>query len=371
MKLLNVPWDQALDIILKTFSLGKIVENNIIRIAPHTAFAKESEEAAKAQESELKAVPLETKIFRINYADVSSIEKSIKDAKILSSKGSISIDKRTSSLAVNDVEPVFQKIENLLSTLDTPTSQVMIEARLVEMNTADASNLGIQWGVSHVGGSVPFKGFTGLSPGPFTGNNFMVDFPAAGVGTGTGSGFAIGILNSTGTMGLELQLSALERLDKTKVISNPRVVTADNEKASILQGQSVPYPKVDVASGQISVEYKDVAILIEVTPHITPSRDVTMSIYVKKEDISGESTIGGNPVPVTTKIEGTTKVLVQTGETIVIGGLLKRTEKEGTSGVPGLMNMPVLGWLFKTKTTTTETIELLIFITPRVLEQKT
>lgn len=364
MKLINVPWDQALDIILKTFSLGKIVENNIIRIAPYNAFAKEMEEA-------VKSVPLDTKIFHINYADVSSLEKSLKDAKILSSRGSISIDKRTSSLAVNDVAAVFQQIENLLSTLDTPTPQVMIEARLVEVNTVDVSALGIQWGVSHEGGSVPFKGYTGLTPGPFTGNNFIIDFPAAGVGLGTGAGFAIGILDSTGTMGLDLQLSALERFEKTKVISNPRIVTADNEKASILQGQSVPYPKVDVQSGQISVEYKDVVILIEVTPHITPSRDVTMSIYVKKEDISGESSIGGNPVPVTTKIEGNTKVLVQTGETIVIGGLLKKTEKESTSGVPGLMNIPILGWLFKTKGTTEETIELLIFITPRVLEQKT
>jgi len=364
MKLINVPWDQALDIILKTFSLGKTVENNIIRIAPYNAFAKEMEDA-------VKSVPLDTKIFHINYADVSSLEKSLKDAKILSSRGSISIDKRTSSLAVNDVAAVFQQIENLLSTLDTPTPQVMIEARLVEVNTVDVSALGIQWGVSHEGGSVPFKGYTGLTPGPFTGNNFIIDFPAAGVGLGTGAGFAIGILDNTGTMGLDLQLSALERFEKTKVISNPRIVTADNEKASILQGQSVPYPKVDVQSGQISVEYKDVVILIEVTPHITPSRDVTMSIYVKKEDISGESSIGGNPVPVTTKIEGNTKVLVQTGETIVIGGLLKKTEKESTSGVPGLMNIPILGWLFKTKGTTEETIELLIFITPRVLEQKT
>ena len=364
MKLINVPWDQALDIILKTFSLGKTVENNIIRIAPYNAFAKEMEDA-------VKSVPLDTKIFHINYADVSSLEKSLKDAKILSSRGSISIDKRTSSLAVNDVAAVFQQIENLLSTLDTPTPQVMIEARLVEVNTVDVSALGIQWGVSHEGGSVPFKGYTGLTPGPFTGNNFIIDFPAAGVGLGTGAGFAIGILDNTGTMGLDLQLSALERFEKTKVISNPRIVTADNEKASILQGQSVPYPKVDVQSGQISVEYKDVVILIEVTPHITPSRDVTMSIYVKKEDISGESSIGGNPVPVTTKIEGNTKVLVQTGETIVIGGLLKKTEKESTSGVPGLMNIPILGWLFKSKGTTEETTELLIFITPRVLEQKT
>lgn len=376
MKLINVPWDQALDIILKTFSLGKTVENNIIRIAPHTAFARESEEAAKAKESEMKAFPLETKVFHISYADVSNIDKTIKDAKILSSRGSISVDKRTSSVAINDVEAVFPQIENLLSTLDTPTPQVMIEARLVEVNTSDVSALGIQWGVSHEAGSKPFTGNVNLGKlitptGAFTGKNFMVDFPASGAGLGAGAGFAIGILDPTRTMGLDLQLSALERLEKTKIISNPRIVTTDNEKASIMQGQSIPYPKVDVQSGQISVEYKDVVILIEVTPHITPSGSVTTLIFVKKEDVIRETTIGGNPVPVTSKIEGNTKVLVQAGGTIVIGGLLKKTEKENTSGVPGLMNIPILGWLFKSKGTTEETTELLIFITPRVLEQKT
>jgi type IV pilus assembly protein PilQ len=373
MKLINVPWDQALDIILKTFSLGKSVENNIIRIAPYTALARESEDAARAKEAEVKAVPLETKIFHINYADVSNIEKSIKDAKILSSRGNISIDKRTSSLAVNDVAAVFQQIENLLSTLDTPTPQVMIEARLVEVNTSDVSALGIQWGVAHAAGSKPFQGNVNLGKitpaGAFTGKNFMVDFPASGAGAGAGAGFAIGILDPTRTMGLDLQLSALERLEKSKIISNPRVVTTDNEKASIMQGQSVPFPKVDVQSGQISVEYKDIVILIEVTPHITPSGAVTTLIFVKKEDIIRETSIGGSPVPVTSKIEGNTKVLVQTGETIVIGGLLKKTEKENTSGVPGLMNIPILGWLFKSKGTTEETTELLIFITPRVLEK--
>jgi type IV pilus assembly protein PilQ len=369
MKLLNVPWDQALDIILKTFSLGKTVENNIIRIAPHTAFAKESDEAARAKESELRAVPLDTKIFPISYADVKDIEKSIKDAKILSSRGSISVDKRTSSLTVNDVASVFPQVENLLKTLDKPTPQVLIEARIVELSTSDVVSLGIQWGVSQTGGSTPFKGFPALSLSPFTGKNFMVDFPAAGVGAGGGAGFAFGILNSSRTEGLSFQLSALERLERSKLISNPRVVTADNEKASILQGTSIPFPKVDVQSGQVSVEYKDVAILIEVTPHVTPTGDVTALVFIKKEDIISEAEISNNTVPVTSKIESSSKVLVQTGETIVIGGILRKTERETFSGVPGLMKIPVLGWLFKTKSTTEQTSELLIFITPRILER--
>jgi len=366
MKLLNVPWDQALDIILKTFSLGKTVENNIIRIAPHAAFAKESEDAARAKESELKAVPLYTRIFPISYADVASIEKSIKDARILSSRGSVSVDKRTSSVAINDVASVFPQIENLLATLDKPTPQVLIEARIVEAFESDVKSFGIQWGISNPEGTKPFIGTTS-NEGPFTGNNFMFDFPSP---EGTGGGIAFGILNSARTKGLELQISALETTGNSKRISNPRVVTTDNEKATILQGESVPFPKIDVQSGQISAEYKDVAITIEVTPHITPAGAVTMSVLVRKEDIKGFVPLGGGTqAPRTDKIEGVTKVLVQNGETLVIGGVLQKRERSDSSGVPGLMHIPVLGWLFKNKKTNEETTELLIFITPRVLEK--
>ncbi len=365
MKLLNVPWDQALDIILKTFSLGKTVENNIIRIAPHTAFAKESEEAAKAKEAELKAVPIETRIFPISYADVKGIENAIKDAKILTSRGSLSTDKRTSSMAVSDVASVFPQIENLLENLDKPTPQVQIEARIVEAFNSDVKSLGIQWGISTDGSNV-VAGTTANS-GPFTGNNFMVDLPSP---EGAAGGIAFGILNSAWTKGLELQLSALETVGRSKTISNPKLVTTDNEKAIILQGESVPYPQIDVQSGQISAAYKDVAILIEVTPHITPTNAVTMSVLVRKEDIKDWVPMGGGTqAPRTDKIEGNTKVLVQNGETLVIGGIFKKRLTEDSTGVPGFMKIPILGWLFKNKKTTEEVTELLIFITPRVLEK--
>jgi type IV pilus assembly protein PilQ len=370
MKLLNVPWDQALDIILKTFSLGKAVENNIIRIAPHTAFAKESEDAAKAEESELKAVPLETKIFPISYADVKDIEKAIKDAKILSSRGSISVDKRTSAVAINDVASGLTKIEGLLATLDKATPQVLIEARIVEAFTSDVRSLGIQWGISTAGDNIVAGGIsqgTTTNQGPFTGNNFMVDLPSP---EGAAGGIAFGILNSARTKGLELVISALETVGKSKTVSNPRVVTTDNEKATILQGESVPFPKIDVQSGQISAEYKDVAITIEVTPHITPTDSITMSVLVRKEDIKGFVPMGqGVLAPRTDKIEGNTKVLIQDGETLVIGGVFKKKKIEDSTGIPVLMKIPILGWLFKNKSTSEETTELLIFITPRVLEK--
>jgi type IV pilus assembly protein PilQ len=368
MKLLNVPWDQALDIILKTFSLGKTVENNIIRIAPHTAFAKESEDAARAKESALKAVPLDTKIFSISYADVSNIEKAIKDAKILSSRGSVSVDKRTSSLTINDVASVFPQIENLLEILDKPTPQVLIEARIVEAFESDIRSLGIQWGIFTKGNNIAAG--TSATEGLFTTNefnNFMVDLPSP---EGVAGGIAFGFLNAARTKGLELQISALETTGKSKRISNPRIVTTDNEKATILQGESVPFPKIDVQSGQISAEYKDVAITIEVTPHITPAGSVTLSVLVRKEDIKGFVPIGvGVQAPRTDKIEGVTKVLIQNGETLVIGGVLQKKQTADSTGVPGFMHIPVLGWLFKNKKTNEETTELLIFITPRVLEK--
>jgi len=371
MKLINVPWDQALDIMLKTFSLGKTVENNIIRIAPYTVFARESEEGARAKESELKAIPLETKIFSISYADVSNVEKAIRDSKILSSRGSISVDKRTSTLTVNDVGVILPQIENLLTTLDKPTPQVMIEARIVEVTTSAVQALGIQWGFSQPDGSIPFGGGIkqGLNTGPFTGKNFMVDFPATGAGASSGAGFAFGILNRAKTAGLDLQLSALASLNKSKIISNPRVVTTDNEKASIKQGTSEPYPQVDVQSGQVSVQYKDVVISTEVTPHVTPAGSVNMIVDISKDDILSEVIISGNSVPRTSTIRSNTKVLVQSGETLVIGGVLKKTVKETISGVPGLMNIPVLGWLFKSRSTSDETTELMIFITPRIVEK--
>jgi len=312
---------------------------------------------------------LETKIFSISYGDVTVVEKAIKDSKMLSPRGSISTDKRTSSLTVYDVASIFPQIANLLTVLDKPTPQVLIETRIVEISEKDETDLGIQWGISHPTGSKPFRGTMGT--GPFTGDNFIVDFPSAGAGPGSGAGFAFGILNTARTAGLDLQLSALETVGKSRIISSPKIVTTDNEKAVITQGVSQPFPKVDVASGQISVEYKDIAITTEVTPHITPAGSINLIVLIKKEDILATANIGGNEVPITSKMESSTKVLIQDGETLVIGGVYKKTEKETVSGVPGLMNIPILGWLFKGKSTSEDTTELMIFITPKIVEKPT
>lgn len=372
MKFRDVPWNQALDTILKTFSLGKSIEGNIIRIAPHTVFAKESEEKAQAEEAVIKAESLETKMFPISYAEVSAVESAIKNAKILSPRGSINVDKRTSTMIVKDIPSVFPEVESLLATLDRPTPQVLIEARIVEVNTASTRDLGIQWGLNihttdtlmSVGG---LSGVPTLSSGPFTGGNYIVDFPSKSAGPLSGSGITFGILNPAKTLGLDLQLSALETAGKGKVISNPKILTVDNGKAKILQGKSIPVRKL-TTEGTISTEFKDVTLELTVTPHITPDKSIGMSVEIKKEEL--DPTVPSvEGVPGTDKKEANTNVIIKNGETVVIGGMYKITENESRSGVPGLMKIPILGWLFKSELKEATTNELLIFITPRIVEK--
>jgi type IV pilus assembly protein PilQ len=372
MKFRDVPWNQALDTLLKTFSLGRRVEGNIIRIAPLSVFAKESEEKMKEAEASVKAEPLETKIFPISYADVSVVEAAIRNSKILTPRGSMSVDKRTSTMVVKDVASVFPEIENLLATLDRPTPQVLIEARIVEINTAASSDLGIQWGLNlqSANGLGSFGGLSGIpntGTGPFTGHNFLVDFPAKSVAPLSGSGFAFGIMNPSKTFGLDLQLSAFETVGLGKVISNPKVLTLDNGKAKILQGKSIPVRKL-TTEGTISTEFKDVTLELNVTPHITPDKSIVMALEIKKEEL--DPTVPSvEGVPGTDKKEADTNVIIKDGETVVIGGMYKINTNDTETGVPGLRNIPVIGWLFKNVLKTSTTSELLIFITPRIVEK--
>jgi type IV pilus assembly protein PilQ len=367
MKLINVPWDQALDIILKTFNLGKSVDGNIIRVAPLAVFTKESEEIAKSRAAEKLAEPLETRFFSINYADVAVVKESIISAKVLTARGSVSVDKRTSTMVIKDGASVFPQVESLLASLDKPTAQVMIEGRIVEINTSDETDLGIQWGVKLSAANTlsQVAGLSGLGTGPFTGNKFMVDVPANV--SGRGSGINFGILSPDRTFGLDIQLSALESLGNTKVISNPKVLTVDNGKAKIMQGKSIPIRKL-TTEGTVSTEFKDITIELNVTPHITPDGSVDLDIEIKKEELD-PSVPSIEGVPGTDKKEAKTKVIIRDGETIVIGGMYKVNDDHNLGGVPGLMKIPVLGWLFKNDHTKLATSELLIFITPRVVEK--
>lgn len=372
MKFRDVQWNQALDTMLKTFSLDKKIEGNIIRIAPNTVFEKESVEKTRAKEALIKEEKLETKMFPISYADVSIVETAVKTSKILTPRGTISVDKRTSSMFIQDIASVFPKVDELLQTLDRPTPQVLIEARIVEVNTNNERELGIQWGINvsttntltSIGGlsGVPFT-----STGPLSGGNYLVDYPAKGVGPLSGSGFTFGIIDPARTIGLDLQLTAIETMGNLKVVSNPKILTVDNGKAKILQGKSIPVRKL-TTEGTISTEFKDVTLELIVTPHITPDKSITMAIEIKKEEL--DPTVPSvEGVPGTDKKEANTNVIIKDGETIVIGGMYKITTNDSESGVPGLMKIPILGWLFKSNKTTSSTSELLIFITPRIVEK--
>jgi type IV pilus assembly protein PilQ len=367
MKLINVPWDQALDLILRTFSLGKVVEGNIIRIAALSVFAKENDEKAKAREAEAKAEPLETRFFLVSYASVKDVEKAIKDSKILTPRGSTSIDERTRSIVIKDGASVFSQVENILATLDKPTPQVMIEGRIVEINTNNERDLGIQWGIKVDAKNTlsSLGGLPGLGSGAFTGNKFLVDAPATL--SGRGSGVSFGMLSPDRTFGLDLQLSAIETVGNGKVISNPKILTIDNGKAKILQGKSIPVRKL-TTEGTISTEFKDINIELNVTPHIAPDKSITLEIEIKKEELDPTvPSIEG--VPGTDKKEAKTSVIIQDGATIVIGGMYKVNSTDTKSGVPFLMKVPILGSLFREDHTTVTTSELLIFITPRIVEK--
>lgn len=257
-------------------------------------------------------------------------------------------------------------------TLDKPTPQVLIEARIVEVNTAMTRDLGIQWGMqlqasntlSSLGG---LSGIPSTSTGAFTGNNYLVDFPAKNVGPLSGSGFTFGFLSPDRTFGLDLQLSAIETIGHGKVISNPRILTVDNGKAKILQGKSIPVRKL-TSEGTVSTEFKDVTLELIVVPHITPDGSIGMSVEIKKEEL--DPTVPSvEGVPGTDKKEAITNVIIKDGGTVVIGGMYKISTSDSDSGVPGLMKLPLLGWLFKNNTKTSNTNELLIFITPRIVEK--
>lgn len=378
MKLQNVPWQQALDVILKTYNLEKSVEGNVIRVLPRKVYEEETKVLSEIQLAKEMA-NIETRVFVVNYADVEKAKDTIEKAGIVK-KDNISIDKRTRSIIVKDTPSNLKTVESLISNIDKPTSQVLIEARIVEISSTFTKELGVQWGFewlssdmrTSLGGSIDTPGTpTGLSPTRpnVTGGQFPVaiNLPAKDAT----SAITFGYLNAAQTFGLDLRLSAFQDIGKSRVLSNPRIITSDNQKAQIVLGESVPYGEREVSGGQvtISTKFKDVAIIIEVTPQITTDDIISLNVNAKKEDLRRFVDIGqGTLAPHTDKVEASTSVFVKNGETMVIGGILKKKESDSVSGVPGLMNIPILGWLFKKKATDESNTEVLIFLTPRIIK---
>jgi type IV pilus assembly protein PilQ len=369
MKLMNVPWEQALDIVLKTFNLQKVIEDNVIRIATLKAFQDEKEAIAKTKEVLGKAEDIETRVFIVNYANVDKVRESIDKAKALSPRGSISTDVRTRSIIVRDIPSSMIEIQRLIKDLDKSTPQVLIEARIVEMNTNFARELGVQWGLQYrpeIGGqNTTVRGGLGttITGGQNPGLG-LIDLPV----TVPTSAVTIGYLNAAQTFGLDLRLSAAEAVGKAKIISSPKIMTIENEKAEIIHGTQIPVVTPGTADRPPTVTYRDAALKLVVTPSATPDETVFLDIEIANDvpDFRPGRAILGN-VPID-KREAKNKVLVRNGETVVIGGILKTREDEGEDSVPGLSKIPILGWLFKKELKKTESQEMLIFITPRLVK---
>ncbi len=364
LKMMSVPWDQALDIVLRTKGLGMTHENNVILIDTQADIARLQEDAARAKDAQVRAEDLETVIIPINYGRAKDMLDPLK--KVLSARGEMMVDERTNTLLVKEISKRIDEVKKLVRILDLPTPQVLIEARIVQADTSFARDLGVQWGgdFSAVGGasSVGIRGgVVGDATNPLTG--FAVNLPASGVaGPLGGIGMTFGRLTGS-PVNLDLRLSAGESTGLTKIISSPKITTLDNREAKIEQGQSIPYTTTSANLGT-KTEFVDAALTLTVTPKVTSDGHVNMKLKITK---NRPGTAGPSGVPPIDKKEASTEVLVKDGETTVIGGIYEVTDDDTVSGVPWFYKIPVLGYLFKKTSQSDRKSELLIFITPRIL----
>jgi len=378
VRLVNIPWDQAMEIILKMNGLGFTLEDNILRIASLGALAKEADDEIRTKEAKKKAEDLITRIIPVNYSEAGKIEPTIK--KSLSNRGETVVDARTNTLIVKDIPRNVDEVVALIKQLDKPTPQIMIEARIVEASLNFNRTLGVQWGGNFNANAtfgnptgLNFPNSIGVTGGPTMGavasgnGNYFVNMPApAGAGTGGGAvGFQFGSLSKA--LNLDLVLSALESTGEGKVISTPRVSALDNKEAKIEQGVSIPYA-TSQAGGATNVQFIDAKLSLTVTPHATPDNRIFMKIQATK-NAPDNSLLGAGGQPSIRKNEATTEILLTDGETAVIGGILVLDRGQTVNKIPFFGDLPLIGWLFKSTSTREEKRELLIFITPRIVKQ--
>ncbi len=379
LRLMEVPWDQVLDLILKNSQLGMQREGNIIRITTLKKLAEEKKaeiDAVKMEQQSKKsqetAEELISKTVPISYADLTNLTGILDGVK--SERGDIKVDDRTSTLIIRDIQSSIDEMMKLIEILDKRTKQVSIEARIVEVNTNYSRELGIQWGGSFAKttnkifpNTVQMRGGLpgGSLGGSVTAPNFIVDLPAA-VGAGTGAAVAMSLGSLTGAILLDIRLSAMENSGMGKILSSPRITTANHKEATIKSGRSIPYETVSSEGTQ--TQFVDATISLKVTPHITPDGFIRLEILATKNEADfGQTSAGGAPTILTKEVQ--TEVLVRDGETTVLGGLYKTTKSSSDAGVPFLSKIPILKWFFKQESDRTETEELLIFITPTIVEE--
>ena len=376
LKLINVPWDLALDIILEDAALGAEVEGTVIKVAPLATLQARQADLAKTIRTQEETEPLTNKQLFINYAVAEDVRPLAEP--LLSSRGEIRIDTRTNSLLVTDTVGRIAQIENLVNGLDTITPQVLIESRVVQATLDFTRELGVQWGANFrasaatgnpTGATFPSSvqvGGVGVgNPGPFgtIGDNFLVDLPAA-VGQGAGGALGIVLGSLTGAFDLDIRLSALENRGDGRVLSSPKVLTLDNQEARVEQGVSIPFLSVSAAGTQ--TQFVDATLRLEVTPHVTNDSRVSMKIRVT-DNAPDPAITGANGTPAIRRNEAETQVLARDGETIVIGGIFTRTTTENKSSIPWFNRIPLLSFLFEKTSHIDQRRELLVFITPRII----
>lgn len=380
IKLRNVPWDQALAIILRSKQLDQTRNGNIIRVAPIEVLRKEEELRLERAKARIELEPLTVRLIPVSYAVANEIQPQVQ--ALLTDRGKVNIDKRTNVLIVEDIAEVLLKVERLVRNLDTQTPQVLIESRIVEARSNFSRELGIQWGgnvnmnqqfgtqtglafpnsirISGAGDDVQNNQIQGVIPNP----NYAVNLPAAiGNGVGGGLGFVLG--SAGGSALINLRLTAAEQQGKVKIISAPKIVTLDNKKAKILSGEKIPITVV-TANGP-TTRFIDANLELNVTPHVTQDGAVLMQISAKKNEVGDRQDNLGVPGVITKEAE--TEMIVRDGDTAVLGGIYRRTAQENKSYVPWIGQIPVLGWIFKSTNRTDARDELLIFISPRIVNR--
>jgi type IV pilus assembly protein PilQ len=362
-RMVDIPWDQALDVVLKINGLGQEHEDNIVRVAPVERFINERKELTRAQQAAEEAEPMVTQIVPISYADVVELKTNLE--RLLSARGSIWIDTRTNTMIVKDVKVNVNNALALVETLDRQTAQVMIESRIVEASRNFLKELGVRLGSRYTQTTDNnFPSTISVDGGIASGDagNFLVDLPAA---VSAGSGGAISFAFAGASSLLNLQLSALENSGQGKVVTNPKIATLDNTEAVIESGRRIPYSTF--SDGGTKIEFVDASIKLRVTPHVAPDGFINLKILATKNEADFSATVENVPTIVTR--EATTEMLVRDGSTIVIGGLYQRTVQDARTGIPWLSNVPGVGWLFRKTRSDDRHEELLIFITPRIIKQ--
>jgi len=377
IKLTDVPWDQALDIILRNFNLGRVRENNVIRIAPTAKLSQEEKETRKLREEKLLSQPLITKTRALSYAKASEVSPII--IRSMSARDEVTVDERTNMLIMKMVPESVELVERLIDLLDRPTPQVMIEARIVETTKSFSREFGIQWG---------FQGLADATTGTTTNWNFPNSIQANGAGitsateggivgplggyavnlpaSSFNSGFGLSLGNILDTFRLDMALTAMEADGRGKILSSPKVTTSNNKKAVIESGTQIPVQTT--ANNTTTTQFVTAALKLEVTPQITADQTIIMDVVVDKSAPDFGNLVGGIPPILTRKAEA--NVMVKDGGTAVIGGIFQWSESNNEERVPFFGSVPILRHLFRSKKVQQTNDELLLFLTPRIIKVK-